>query len=48
MAGKWDLAMLVYEQSMQMVTEHYGKSNILYKTLPKNLVYLIDQGVSAA
>ena len=48
MAGEWDSALLAYEQSMSIVTEHYGTDNILYKTLQKNLVYLLTLDVAAA
>lgn len=48
MAGQWDKALLSYEQSMSIVAEHYGADNILYKTLQKNLVYLLTLDVTAA
>nr|WP_320193081.1 tetratricopeptide repeat protein [uncultured Desulfobacter sp.] len=48
MSGEWDKALLSYEQSMSIVTEHYGTDNILYKTLQKNLVYLLTLDVAAA
>lgn len=48
MSGQWDKALLSYEQSMSIVTEHYGIDNILYKTLQKNLVYLLTLDVAAA
>lgn len=48
MSGEWDKALLVYEQSMSIVTEQYGTDNILYKTLQKNLVYLLTLDVAAA
>jgi len=48
MSGEWDKALLAYEQSMSIVTEHYGTDNILYKTLQKNLVYLLTLDVAAA
>jgi len=48
MAGEWDKALLAYEQSMSIVTEYYGTDNILYKTLQKNLVYLLTLDVAAA
>jgi len=48
MSGEWDNALLAYEQSMAIVTEHYGADNILYKTLQKNLVYLLTLDVAAA
>lgn len=48
MSGEWDKALLAYEQSMSIVTEHYGTDNILYKTLQKNLVYLLTLDIAAA
>ncbi|WP_020588160.1 tetratricopeptide repeat protein [Desulfobacter curvatus] len=48
MSGEWDKALLSYEQSMSIVTEHYGIDNILYKTLQKNLVYLLTPDATAA
>ena len=48
MSGEWDNALLAYEQSMSIVTERYGTGNILYKTLQKNLVYLLTLDVAAA
>ncbi len=48
MSGEWDKALLSYEQSMSIVTEQYGTDNILYKTLQKNLVYLLTLDVAAA
>lgn len=48
MSGQWDEALLSYEQSMSLVTEHYGTDNILYKTLQKNLVYLLKLDLKAA
>lgn len=48
MSGAWDKALLSYEQSMSIVTEHYGIDNILYKTLQKNLVYLLTLDIAAA
>lgn len=48
MSGEWDKALLAYEQSMSIVTEHYGTDNILYKTLQKNLVYLLTLDGAAA
>lgn len=48
MSGEWDNALLAYEQSMSIVSEHYGTDNILYKTLQKNLVYLLTLDVAAA
>lgn len=48
MSGQWDKALLSYEQSKSIVTEHYGTDNILYKTLQKNLVYLLTLDVAAA
>ncbi len=32
MSGEWDKSLLVYEQSMCIVTEHYGTDNILYNS----------------
>jgi len=40
MQGAWDKAMLKYEQSLDIVVAHYGTSNILYRTLQKNILYL--------
>ncbi len=48
MSGQWDKAILVYERAMNIVTEHYGTANILYKTLQKNIIYLFSQDVTAA
>lgn len=48
MSGQWDKALLSYEQSMSIVTEHYGTNNVLYKTLQKNLVYLLTLDAAAA
>jgi tetratricopeptide (TPR) repeat protein len=48
MSGQWDKALLCYDQSMSIMTEHYGTDNILYKTLQKNLVYLLTLDLSAA
>ena len=48
MSGEWDNALLAYEKSISIVSEHYGTDNILYKTLQKNLVYLLTLDVAAA
>ncbi len=48
LSGEWDNALLAYERSMSIVTEHYGIHNILYKTLQKNLVYLLTQDIAVA
>jgi hypothetical protein len=48
MSGEWDKALLAYEQSLSIVTEDYGTDNILYKTLQKNLVYLLTLDIAAA
>ena len=48
MSGQWDNALLSYEQSMAIVTAHYGCTNILYKTLQKNLGYLLKLDMAAA
>jgi len=48
MSKQWDNALLAYEQSMSIVTEHYGTDNILYRTLQKNLVYLLTLDIAAA
>jgi tetratricopeptide (TPR) repeat protein len=48
MSEEWDKALLAYEQSMSIVTEHYGTDNILFKTLQKNLVYLLTLDIAAA
>lgn len=44
MKGQWDRALLTYDQSMGLVTEHYGRDNILYRTLQKNMAYLFSTG----
>ncbi len=48
MSGEWDKALLNYEQAITIVTDNYGKANILYKTLQKNLGYLLNLDVAAA
>ncbi|WP_321492005.1 tetratricopeptide repeat protein [uncultured Desulfobacter sp.] len=48
MSGEWDKALLSYDQSMTIVTEHYGTDNTLFKTLQKNLVYLLTLDVATA
>jgi len=40
MEGAWEKALSAYDRSMELVTEHYGTQNILYKTLQKNMIYL--------
>lgn len=47
MSGEWDKALLVYERSMDIVTEDYGTANTLYRTLQKNLAYLLKLDVAA-
>jgi tetratricopeptide (TPR) repeat protein len=42
MNGAWDMALLAYERSMQMVSDRYGTRNVLYKTLQKNICYLLE------
>ena len=48
MSGKWDRALLEYDKSMKIVVDHYGTENILYRTLQKNISYLIDPDVAIA
>lgn len=48
MSGAWDRAMPLFDRAMEMVTRHYGTRNILYKTLQKNITYLIDPELSAS
>ncbi len=40
MGKKWDTALLHYEEAMDIVVTHYGKNNVLYQTLGKNISYL--------
>lgn len=47
-SGQWDRALLSFEQSMSMVTEHYGRDNILYRTLQKNLGCALNLDLAAA
>jgi len=42
MNGAWDKALLAYERSMQIVSEQYGTRNVLYRTLQKNIRYLLE------
>ena len=48
MSGAWEDAIFAYDRAMEIVTEHYGTRNGLYRTLQKNITYLFDPGVSAA
>ena len=41
MDHQWDKALLTYDQAMKIVNEYYGKENILYQTLGKNIAYLL-------
>ena len=36
-SGAWDKAMLTYDRSLNMVIDHHGTRNFLYKTLQKNI-----------
>jgi tetratricopeptide (TPR) repeat protein len=42
MNGAWDMALLAYERSMQIVSDRYGTRNVLYRTLQKNISYLLE------
>lgn len=42
MNGAWDRALLAYERSMQIVSDRYGTRNVLYRTLQKNIRYLLE------
>jgi len=42
MNGKWDKALLMFDQSLTIVVDHYGTHNILYKTIQKNLGTLLN------
>lgn len=46
--GRWDRAMSVYDQSLTLVSDHYGKGNFLYRTVQKNIGYLFNLDVSPA
>ena len=48
MHGTWENAMNAYDESMDIVSSHYGTQNFLYKTLQKNIGYLFDLDVSPA
>lgn len=45
MYGAWDKALLIYDKSLDIVTDHYGTHNYLYKTLQKNIGYLLSPNV---
>ncbi|WDP93401.1 MAG: tetratricopeptide repeat protein [Desulfobacter sp.] len=47
MNGRWDKAMAAYDESMDLVCDHYGTGNFLYKTLQKNIGYLFNLDVAA-
>lgn len=40
--GKWDAALLNYDKSIGIVSDHYGMDNILFKTLQKNMACLFS------
>lgn len=46
MSGSWDQALLMYEQSMDVVTGYFGTDNSLYKALQKNIGYILNLDVS--
>ena len=48
MNGAWEQALFHFERSLTIVTDHYGTDNILYKTLQKNMGYLLTLDVAAA
>ncbi|MEH0019218.1 MAG: tetratricopeptide repeat protein [Desulfobacter sp.] len=48
MYGEWDKAFLMYDKSLAIVADHYGTDNFLYKTLQKNMGYLLNLDVAAA
>lgn len=46
--GRWDRAMAAYDQSLTLVSDHYGTKNFLYRTVQKNIGYLFNLDVSPA
>jgi len=48
MNGTWETALTVYDESMRIVSDHYGTQNFLYKTLQKNIGYLLNLDISPA
>ena len=48
MDGAWDTALLMYEESLAIVTDHYGTHNFLHKTLQKNIGYLLNPNSATA
>ncbi|CCK81462.1 uncharacterized protein TOL2_C33050 [Desulfobacula toluolica Tol2] len=41
MQGAWDTALLNYDESLDIVVKYYGNTNFLYRTLQKNIQYLL-------
>ncbi len=48
LSGAWDKALIQYDRSMDIVSGHYGKNNFLYKTLQKNIGYLLNADTAPA
>lgn len=48
MNGTWDKAMVAYDESLNIVSDHYGTRNFLYKTLQKNIGYLFNLKITPA
>lgn len=48
LSGRWDRALAVYDQSLTLVSDHYGTKNFLYRTVQKNIGYLFNLDVSPA
>ncbi len=46
MNGTIDKAMAAYDDSLNIVSDHYGTQNYLYKTLQKNIGYLFKLDVN--
>ncbi len=48
MNGTWDKAMAAYEESLNIVSDHCGTQNFLYKTLQKNIGHLFNLEITPA
>jgi tetratricopeptide (TPR) repeat protein len=48
MSGSWDKAMINYDQALNIVSDHYGTNNFLYKTLQKNICHILNLALPSA
>lgn len=45
MSGSWDRAMIHYDKALNIVSDHYGTKNFLYKTLQKNIGHILHLAI---